>query len=199
MSDRRIVLASRSPRRAALLAGAGWDVAVRTTAVDDGDLQDGAVPPAAWTTALAWLKARAVWDMLWGTSEPSEALPIVAGDTVCEHGGVMLGQPADAAEAASMIHGMQGASHAVWTGLCVLLPGKARRIGVDRAMVHVGEVPASEIEAYVASGRWRGKAGGYNLSERIDAGWPITYDGHASTIMGMPMPLLERLIGDDLA
>ena len=195
MSGPPIVLASRSPRRAALLSEAGWDVRVHTAPVDDGELHEGPVSPADWTMALAWLKARAVQDSLRGSE--AAAWPIVGGDTVCEHEGVMLGQPADETDAAGMIRGMRGASHTVWTGVCVLLPGQPRRMGVDSAHVHVGELSDEAVDAYVASGAWRGKAGGYNLSDRIDAGWPITYEGLASTIMGMPVPLLRRLLGDD--
>ena len=60
MSDRRIVLASRSPRRRALLEGAGWRVDVRVPVIDDGDLEPQHSTASEWTTALAWLKARAV-------------------------------------------------------------------------------------------------------------------------------------------
>jgi predicted house-cleaning NTP pyrophosphatase (Maf/HAM1 superfamily) len=53
--------------------------------------------------------------------------------------------------------------------------------------VRVGHIPDLEIEWYLASGQWRGKAGAYNLSERLTAGWPIEYDGDPGTIMGLPM------------
>jgi predicted house-cleaning NTP pyrophosphatase (Maf/HAM1 superfamily) len=64
-------------------------------------------------------------------------------------------------------------------------------------VVTLGDVSDAEIDQYVGSGAWKGKAGGYNLSDRIEAGWPIRYSGESSTIMGMPMPLLERLMKDD--
>ena len=79
----------------------------------------------------------------------------------------------------------------------MLVPGVSRRIGVDHAIVRIGPLSTRDIDEYIATGAWRGKAGGYNLSERLEAGWPITFDGHDSTIMGMPLPLLDRLLGDD--
>ena len=52
----------------------------------------------------------------------------------------------------------------------------------------------ARIDEYVATGEWSGKAGAYNLSERMAAGWPIEYDGDPTTIMGLPMrALLARL------
>ena len=52
----------------------------------------------------------------------------------------------------------------------------------------------SVIYSYVAGGEWRGKAGAYNLSERIQAGWPIECKGDPTTVMGLPMRKLSRLL-----
>ncbi len=197
MSNRHIVLASRSPRRRELLESAGWEVAVRVADIDDSDLDPRNTDAASWTTALAWLKASAVREMLTASGDPVAYWPIVAGDTVCEHDGELVGQPLDVAAATTMVRAMADASHQVWTGLCVLVPGVSRRIGVDHAIVRIGPLSTRDIDEYIATGAWRGKAGGYNLSERLEAGWPITFDGHDSTIMGMPLPLLDRLLGDD--
>jgi septum formation protein len=199
MTSRRIILASRSPRRRALLEDAGWEVQVRVGRVDDGDLSPQGCGPAEWTTALAWLKARAAGDRARAEGGELAMLPIIAGDTVCEQDGALIGQPLDASEAAAMIRSFRDGSHRVWTGLCLLLPGQDRRIGAESAEVRLGPVPDAEVEAYVASGQWQGKAGAYNLGERLEAGWPIRYEGHASTIMGLPLPLLERLLKGELA
>ena len=73
-------------------------------------------------------------------------------------------------------------------------PG-VREVFVDRAEVSWGAVSDAEIDLYVVSGAWRGKAGGYNLRERIDAGWSIEFDGDPTSIMGLPM----RALGPRLA
>jgi septum formation protein len=196
VSKRHIVLASRSPRRRELLESAGWEVEVRVADIDDSDLDPHNADAASWTTALAWLKASAVREMLTANGDPVAVWPIVAGDTVCEHDGELVGQPLDVGDATTMVQAMADATHRVWTGLCVLVPGVPRLFGVDHAIVRVGALSTSDISEYIATGAWRGKAGGYNLSERLEAGWPITFEGHDSTIMGMPLPLLDRLLGD---
>ena len=194
MSDRQLILASQSPRRKQLLEEAGWRVRVQVAEVDDGELTPQTADAAKWTTALAWLKARSVRDVLRANGTWQAGWPIVAGDTVCQQQGALLGQPGTEAEAAAMIRGLRATGHRVWTGLCVVLHDGDRRIGTDSANVLLGDVSDADIDQYVASGGWRGKAGGYNLSDRLEAGWPIEYDGHASTIMGMPLPLLSRLL-----
>ena len=198
MNRGRLVLASRSPRRRELLEAAGWEVHVSVAPVDDSDLAPGASSPPARTSALAWLKACAVHRALIDSGTPAD-VPIVAGDTVCEHRGLILGQPDSPEEATVMIQTFRGATHHVWTGLCVVYPDGTRRMGVDQAAVTLKWVSDADIETYVASGAWQGKAGGYNLADRIDAGWPIRHQGHASTIMGMPLPLLEKLLEEDAA
>jgi septum formation protein len=70
----------------------------------------------------------------------------------------------------------------------------ARHLFADAARVTMGALSDSDLENYLASGQWHGKAGGYNLLERIDAGWPLTYQGDPTTIMGLPMNrLVDRL------
>ncbi|MDP6986534.1 MAG: Maf family protein [Phycisphaerales bacterium] len=194
MMPSRIILASRSPRRRALLEEAGWEVEVLVGQVDDGELSPEQTGPSEWTTALAWLKASAAGELARELGGALSTLPIIAGDTVCQQDGHLIGQPMDDEDAAAMIRGLQGRSHRVWTGLCLLLPGEDRRIGVESADVWLGPVSAADIDAYIASGAWQGKAGGYNLSDRLAAGWPIRYEGHPSTIMGLPLHLLERLL-----
>lgn len=92
-----------------------------------------------------------------------------------------------------MLKALQNGSHEVVTGVALVWPDSARReIFVDTAVVHVGTIGDVEIENYIKDGGWQGKAGAYNLSERIEAGWPITYEGDPSTVMGLPMKALLR-------
>ncbi|MFW5653377.1 MAG: Maf family protein [Planctomycetota bacterium] len=70
-----------------------------------------------------------------------------------------------------------------------------RLLFVDTADVEVGNVRSADIKSYLDTGDWRGKAGAYNLSERLTAGWPITYEGDPTTIMGLPMGLLQQVLG----
>ncbi len=188
----RVHLASRSARRRELLRGAGIEHEAAHPGGDDGQLSPGNVSPEAWVMALAYLKA-ATAARSEGADGALGARVVLGADTVVVHRGAMLGQPADAADARRMIVAMRDDVHDVVTGVALLDPATGRReLFVDRAVVRVGHVPDEQIDAYVASGEWAGKAGAYNLSERLAAGWPIEYDGDPGTIMGLPM---RRLTG----
>jgi septum formation protein len=85
----------------------------------------------------------------------------------------------------------------VVSGAALIGDGVDERLA-DVAVVTWGQVSADTIDTYVASGEWAGKAGGYNLAERVAAGWPITVEGDPATVMGVPMrkllPVLRELL-----
>ncbi len=183
----RVHLASRSPRRQELLRGAGIEHEASHPGVDDGQLSPGNVTPEAWVMALAYLKAATAARNAAGDASLGGRV-VLGADTVVVHHGALMGQPIDAADARRMIVAMRDDVHDVVTGVALLDPATGRReLFVDRAVVRVGHIPDAEIDGYVASEQWRGKAGAYNLSERLAAGWPIEYDGDPGTIMGLPM------------
>lgn len=190
---RTLVLASRSPRRQKLLEEAGWIVKVQPATLDDGELHVDQETAEEWTTAMAWLKAKNVYAQFEGNSAELPG-PIVAGDTVCAHGQDLIGQPSNVEEASEMIQSMRSATHTVCTALCIIGKDGQRHFGVDTACVTLGELSDAEIGVYLESDEWKGKAGGYNLMDRVNDGWPISWEGEASTIMGMPLPLLRRLL-----
>lgn len=192
-----LILASRSARRRQLLAQAGIAHRSVETGIDDADLAPGRVTPAQWVGALAYLKARAGAEAAAGSGpEAVREYTVLGADTVCVKGSEIIGQPADAADARRILRLLEDGEHEVITGLALVSsPGPAhRRLWSDRARVRVGTLGRDRIEEYVASGQWRGKAGAYNLAERLDAGWPIEYDGDPTTIMGLPMRLLTRVL-----
>lgn len=194
MSGRPLVLASASPRRRELLESAGFRP--RTLAAD---LEDDAVRvrfllPAALVEALAAFKAARVGRLLAGAGEPGAV--VLAADTLCFEGSRPVGKPRDAAEAAAFLRAWRGKPHRTVTGVCVLADGR-RTLFSDAATVEVGDLDDGEIDRYVASGQWRGKAGGYNLADRLAAGWPIRCEGDPTSVMGLPMvrvvPLLRSM------
>jgi septum formation protein len=192
----RLILASRSPRRRRLLSEHGLRHEAVQSTIDDGQLHRGQASPAQWVAALAYLKAAAGADILGpGMRHP---VLILGADTVCLKDGELVGQPRDAADAERIVRMLQNGSHEVLTGAALLLVepdgARSRDVLVDRARVRVGPIGEERITSYIASGQWRGKAGAYNLGERLEAGWPIEFDGDPSTIMGLPMrALIARL------
>jgi septum formation protein len=199
-------LASRSPRRRLLLEQWGYPHEAEQPGFEDGVLQSPAAPagatwkeiaPDRWVVSLAYLKAWA------GTKLAAAKGRIVLGaDTTCVVDGTMAGTPTTQAEARDMLKRMVGKEHQVLTGVALIDlrktdqdPDRSRRMFVDRATVRWGDITDAQIDEYVASGAWQGKAGGYNLAERLAAGWPIVYEGDETTIMGLPMRKLRAVLG----
>ncbi|MBS0196074.1 MAG: Maf family protein [Planctomycetes bacterium] len=187
-ADRRVLLASRSPRRRELLSEAGVAHFAEHPGFDDAVLEPGEVGPEQWVASLAYLKA-------WAKSRESDAPVVIGADTACVMDGRLIGTPRHAAEAEGMIRGFMGRGHEVVTGVAII----SRADGVEKrsmfsewATVRVGMLTEEQIAGYVASKAWEGKAGAYNLRERIDAGWPIEFTGDPTTIMGLPMRALMR-------
>lgn len=188
----RLYLASRSPRRHALLHEAGIEHEVRLAeGLDDADLSPGEVTPECWVASLAYLKARAVADAM----DPGDDAVVLGADTICVMGDEIIGQPTDRDDAGRIIRSFRLAEHEVLTGVAMVdREGHLRDLFIDRATVRVGDLPDDSIERYLDSGDWHGKAGAYNLFERLEAGWPIEYSGDGTTIVGLPM----RALGDRL-
>lgn len=182
-----LLLASRSPRRRTLLTDAGISHEAEHPGFEDGVLKPGHVSPSAWVMSLAFLKAWAKARTL------TQRRTVMGADTTCVLKGNMLGTPRDADEAGSMLRAFRRGPHEVITGVALVESTTGRRrLFADRAVVTFGELADADIDTYVASGEWQGKAGAYNLAERLSAGWPITFQGDASTIMGLPMGVLSR-------
>lgn len=196
MKPLALYLASASPRRRLLLAEAGFDPTLAPPGVDDAELTPGRIEPVQWPAALAYLKACAGWRRLTGGGVDPGV--VIGADTIVVEDGQIIGQPRDADHARAIIRRLEGAGHAVITGVALLKtdarPREWRVVFADEAHVSVGDVGAERIDDYVASGEWAGKAGAYNLVERVEAGWPITYEGDPGTIMGLPMRMLEPML-----
>lgn len=192
---RGVILGSASPRRRLLLEEAGWRVEQRPPAIDDGRLEIDAGTPEATVAALAWFKAAQI-------APPEEpGIAVIAADTVCAVGDRILGKPRDLDDASAMLRLLAGGRHRTLTGVCVLDRTARRRMFVDASIVTFGDLEDAEIDAYLATDAWTDKAGGYNLADRIAAGWPIECEGDPTTVMGLPMrrlvPMLEAMTGSD--
>ncbi len=190
-----IVLASRSPRRRQLLEEADWPVRIEVPDVDDGLLDCGDTPADEWVSALAVFKATAATRMLEERGDRGPCL-VLGADTVCVLDGRIIGQPPDREAARATLESFVGVPHDVLTGVCLIEhPGGARTVFVDRAVVRWGSIDSAQIEAYLDTEQWRGKAGAYNLADRVADGWPIECEGDPTTVMGLPMRRLTEALG----
>jgi len=131
----------------------------------------------------------------------AEPLLVLGADTACVQHGRLIGTPQSSDEARAMLEGFRSASHEVVTGVALIgqetgdsgVP-KVRSLFASSATVKWGDVSDGEIEKYIESGGWQGKAGAYNLRERLDAGWPIECEGDPNGVMGLPIAALSRRI-----
>jgi len=184
-----LLLASRSPRRRWLLTQAHIAHEAVHPGFDDAILIPGDIrSPSQWVCALAYLKA-------WTASHTASHRLILGADTACVMDGRMIGTPRDADEARAMIRDFTDRDHEVVTGVALIDRRgtiSVRTLFSDLAHVRMGSLTDEAIETYIASEQWMGKAGAYNLLDRLGAGWPIEYTGDPTTIMGLPMNALVR-------
>ncbi|HSW23916.1 MAG TPA: Maf family protein [Burkholderiaceae bacterium] len=118
--------------------------------------------------------------------------PILAADTTVVLGRSILGKPADAHDARSMLARLSGRSHRVISGVAVTL-GARSALALNVSHVRFAPLPAATIDAYVASGEPFGKAGAYAIQSAL-AGWIERIDGSHSGIMGLPLFETTRLL-----
>jgi len=196
--DAVILLASASPRRKRLLESIGFEVVVVPPAIDDAAAPIAERDLRRLAGALAWFKAAQVLRNPEAATARARARWLVAADTICDVDGVALGKPRDEREAAAMIDAFRERRHAVHTGVCLVdLRRDDRRLFTDTAFIELGALDAARRDRHLRSGAWRGRAGGYNLEEVVDAGWPITCEGDPATVMGLPLRRLEPLLRSD--
>lgn len=187
------MLASASPRRRELLAAAGWEFEVICGDADETP-PEGAVAEQV-AVVLAERKARGVAQEL-----GDETALVIGADTVVAlddgaGGTALLGKPADANEARAMLQALSGSRHRVVTGVCVLEhPAGRARTAWERTWVSMRPISEEEIRAYVASGEWRDKAGGYAIQETADAFVTSLEEGGRDNVIGLPVALTARLL-----
>ncbi len=196
MKSPRLILASGSPQRKLLLAQAGYcfDVIVpHDSAEDCGICSTGG--PAAFVTDLALRKAADVARTLADVNKANTPSIILACDTVAECAGAVLGKPRDEDHARVMLHQLRGQQQRVYSGLCLWPLGLKEEINTPQTHLAVSELsmdPISDanLEEYLASGLWRGKAGAFGYQDR--PGWLHLIKGSESNIIGLPMELLAE-------
>jgi septum formation protein len=200
--SRKVYLASTSPRRRELLGSCGVTFSVIDPHVDDGQLPTPSrqrVPLRDWVASLAYLKARAGLRVLRREGVDLADAIVIGADTLVECGGEVLSKPEEASDAERMIRMVLNRDHRVLTGVAIIdcadpiLP--TRRIFTDSATVRVGALSDDQILAHLASGSWRGKAGGYNLAEQLEWNWPMEVVGDPGTVMGLPVSRLRGILG----
>ena len=182
-TDRRLVLASASPRRAELLRGLGLEPEIRPVDVPE----DLSGDPAAEAVRLAEDKARAA------LRSGGEAL-VLAADTVVAVDGDPLGKPADRDETIRMLRRLSGRVHQVVTGVAVARESDGTLVsGAETTRVRFDELDDDTMAALADSGDGDDKAGAYGIQSLAGLVIPAV-DGDYFNVVGLPLTLLRRLV-----
>lgn len=176
----RLILASRSPQRRAILEQLGIPFSVVVPQVDE--LMSG--PPDEVVLENAHRKASAV-------AAAAPAAMVLGVDTVVWAGGRIYGKPAGVEEAGETLRALSGTRHVVLSGVCLIARGHARTAAA-RTVVEFREFDPTLIEWYLASGEWQERAGGYAIQGR-GAALVSTVDGDYLNVVGLPVATLLEL------
>jgi septum formation protein len=189
----RVVLASRSPRRVDLLRQLLDEHGVSDTFdVDPADVDETPRPgesPRDMVLRLAVDKAAAV-----AARHINDDIVVIGADTTVDVDGESLGQPADMAEAASMLRRLSGRTHWVHTGVCVMA-GARRASRVESARVTMVPLTDELLGRYLATGESLGKAGAYAVQGE-GAMLVGSVAGSMTAVIGLPLGVLADLLGE---
>ncbi|MFQ5557624.1 MAG: Maf family protein [Acidimicrobiales bacterium] len=190
MDPSRLVLASSSPRRRALLDRLDLAFEVQPADLDESRF-DGEAPDD-YVRRLASAKADAV---------AAAGTVVIAADTAVVVDGQPLGKPIGEADAARMLELLSGRAHQVLSGVAVDVDAGARRlVEIERTTVHVTGMTSDRVAWYVGSGEGADKAGGYGLQGAAGL-FADHVEGSVSNVLGLPLSLLDsmlRSVGLDL-
>lgn len=183
----RLVLASRSPRRKALLETIGIQPLVVPSKFDESCFDPKAMSPEDLAMALARGKAAAV-----AREYPEDV--VVGADTIVVLGDSVLGKPESPKEAAKILERLSGRTHQVYTGIALYEPGSGKMFSdVDCTLVTMRQMEPSEIEWYVGTGEPMGKAGGYGIQGKA-ALFVTAINGDYTGVIGLPLSRFYEIL-----
>lgn len=190
----RLVLASASPRRLALLQQIGLEPdALLPCDLDESPLKNER--PKALARRLGREKAEKAYAVAKSREDLAGAF-IVAADTVVARGNRILPKPEHVEEAAACLRLLSGRQHRVYTGLAVVTPKGGIRERLVESRVVFKHLSRADIEAYLASGEWRGKAGGYAIQGRAGS-FVIKLVGSFPNVVGLPLYEVQALLAGE--
>src|SRR5512144_3359972 len=180
----KFVLASGSPRRLALINQAGIEPDALRPAELDETPRKGELPRAC-ATRLARGKAEAALALVQKDDDLRGAY-VLAADTVVAVGRRILPKAELLDEAAQCLRYLSGRNHRVYSGVCVVTPQESFRQRLVETRVRFKRLSEEDIEAYLASGEWRGKAGGY-AAQGLAGTFIVKLVGSYTSVVGLPL------------
>lgn len=184
MSEKKIILASASPRRSELLTAIGVEFEVAPSQVPEHPIPDEAPPD--YITRLARAKVIAV-------ARKREGGLVIGADTIVVLDGQLLGKPKDEEDAEQMLRKLSGRWHAVMTGVALYDVGTRREVAdYEKTLVRFAQLSEREIGWYVKTGEPMDKAGAYAI-QGYGGLFVEEIAGNYSNVVGLPLPLVYRL------
>lgn len=190
----KLVLASGSPRRLALVNQVGIEPdALQPADIDEIPLK-GELPRVC-ANRLARTKAEAALASV-RLDEELRGSYILAADTIVAVGRRILPKAELLDEAAQCLRLLSGRSHRVHTSVCLVTPKEAFRQRLVETRVRFKRLSEQDIEAYLASGEWRGKAGGYAI-QGLAGSFVVKIVGSYTSVVGLPLYETVSLLGGE--
>src|SRR5256714_1969409 len=184
--QRRLVLARASPRRQELLREAGFEFSVFPANIDEDSYLT--LMPIELARHLSFEKAKAV-----ASRFPHDV--ILAADTVVAFGDRALSKPEDADDARKMLTLLSGTTHIVITGVTIMQKeSEVQQTRAAMSAVRMRALTPADLDAYIASGQWEGKAGGYGIQDQDP--FVTKMSGSHTNIVGLPMELVQKMLGE---
>ncbi len=165
---------------------AGYEFDVCVSPLDEPNHMARQMHPASHSEALAWFKCAAV-------AKDFSYATVLAADTIVAAAGEIIGKPADADDARHILRILCRHRHAVVTSLAIISPSCERIIISVATWVKMRLLDEREIENYIESGEWRGKAGAYGIQGAADA-FVEKIDGSYTNVIGLPMEAVKKFI-----
>jgi septum formation protein len=179
-SQHPIYLASRSPRRVELLKQIGLTCEILPADIDETQLVNEL--PEHYVVRLAQQKAEVC---LQGLSPAQRMTPVLAADTTVALAGAVLGKPMDDSDARNMLRALSGSVHEVHTAVALAFADTIEVV-LSTTSVEMMVLSDAQIDAYIATGEHRDKAGSYGIQGQAGA-WIKHIEGSYTGVMGLPV------------
>ncbi len=179
-----LILASASPRRKEILSSAGYNFEIITS---DYEEQSFSSNPYKTALTFAYEKAKAVFD-----KHHDKDVVVLGADTVVYLKGKILGKPIDRQDAKRILQNLSGNKHKVITGYAIISKDKTI-IGYDKSTVIFNKLTDAQIESYLDSNLYVGKAGAYGLQDG-EFNFVKKCKGSINNVIGLPIEKINKIL-----
>ena len=185
--NRKLILASNSPRRKELLSAYGFDFEVVVSGFEEKSLN---LSPEQMVRVNAEGKAREVYEKY-----SDKDVVVLGADTVVELNGEILGKPKNQVHAREMLMELSGKTHSVWTGYCIISANQTI-VKAEQTKVEFNNLSSELIDEYIATGKPMDKAGAYGIQDGFEL--VKAFNGSFNNVVGLPIEVFEKKLREIL-